>query len=468
MHNIDPTRMTTRTLAWLTVLAAAAGLARAEDWPTYRHDNRRSGVTREKPALPLKQAWVHVAPTPPQPAWPGPAKWDAYAGIKGLKSMRNFDAVFHVTVVGDAVYFGSSADDAVYCLDAATGQERWSHCTDGPVRLPPACDDGKVYFGSDDGCIYCLDGTTGSPVWKYRPASDPRLVPSDGKLISLWPCRTGVLVQGGRAYAAASLLPWRASFLCALNADTGDGLYKSEHKDVTMQGALLASSQRLYVPQGRSAPLLFEIGTGKGLGAVEGGGGTYALLTQDAHLIHGPGNKTGWLAESDGGSRDHLVSFGGATRMIVAGTTAYLHDGEHLSAFDRAHYLDLQRQKRPLVKKRSETQDEIKKLGGKGDRAKSKKLIGQLRKLKTDIAALDAEMAKCFGWKTDSAHPHELILAGNVLLAGGDNGVAAFDARDGKPLWNAPVVGKAHGLALANGRLFVSTDRGRIHCFVGS
>ncbi|KKK45451.1 hypothetical protein LCGC14_3165450, partial [marine sediment metagenome] len=83
----------------LVVLLVALSAA-AADWPTYRHDNRRSGVTADKVTLPLKEAWKRTSPTPPQPAWEGPAKWDAFAAIRGLASMRDFDPVFFVTAAG--------------------------------------------------------------------------------------------------------------------------------------------------------------------------------------------------------------------------------------------------------------------------------------------------------------------------------------------------------------------------------
>ncbi len=108
----------------------------AEDWQTYGHDNRRSAVTSEKLSLPLRKMWVHSGGLP-QTAWPGPAKWDSYANIRGLKSMRDFDPVFYVTVAGDSVFFGSSVDDAAHCLDARTGKERWVYFTDGAVRIAP-------------------------------------------------------------------------------------------------------------------------------------------------------------------------------------------------------------------------------------------------------------------------------------------------------------------------------------------
>jgi len=45
---------------------------------------------------------------------------------------------------------------------------------------------------------------------------------SNGKLISHWPCRTGVLIHDSLAYYGASLLPWEKSYLCAVDARSGD------------------------------------------------------------------------------------------------------------------------------------------------------------------------------------------------------------------------------------------------------
>ena len=74
-------------------------------WTTYRHDNRRSGVTTSSLEFPLVSQWIHRSPLPPQMAWTGPAKWDAYSGNSGLQSMRNFDPCFYVTSDGQSVFF---------------------------------------------------------------------------------------------------------------------------------------------------------------------------------------------------------------------------------------------------------------------------------------------------------------------------------------------------------------------------
>ena len=106
--------MTFRRPVFLCLAAFAWNVALADDWPTFRHDARRSGRTAERlDAAKLREQWVWRSLHPPQPAWAGPAKWDAYKNLRGLRSMRNYDPVFHVIAVGDAVYFGSSVDDAV-------------------------------------------------------------------------------------------------------------------------------------------------------------------------------------------------------------------------------------------------------------------------------------------------------------------------------------------------------------------
>ena len=208
-------------LAGLTTLFASA---QADDWPTYQQNHRRTGYSSEAVDVSrLKPMWVWRSPAAPQPAWAGPAKWDAYAGRRNLPSMRNYDPVFHVVAVGDRVWFGSTADDSVRCLDADTGETIWTFTADGPVRNAPTWHGGRIYFGSDDGHAYCLRARDGRLVWKHRPAQSEQTVIQDGRVISLWPCRTGVLVANGVAYFGCGMLPWKPAYLCAVDAETGGG-----------------------------------------------------------------------------------------------------------------------------------------------------------------------------------------------------------------------------------------------------
>jgi len=456
----------------VALLLGMSANARAADWPTYMHDNLRGGVTEEQLQLPLKQTWVHRPAVAPQPAWTGPAKWDAYAGVKGLRSMRDFDPAFYVTAVGDAGYFGSSGDDAVHCLDASTGAERWSFFSDGPVRVPPTWHAGKLYVGSDDGRAYCLDARSGVVLWKHKPSASDRLIASNGKLISPWPVRTGVLVQDGKAYFAASLLPWEESYLCAVDAatgsDSGEGLYQAVCASVTLQGAMLASVTNLYVLQGRSAPLVYRRADGKLLGPVSGpAGGVYALLTKDAEFIHGHGSKTGWLSVAQGETRDQLAALSGANRLIVSGATAYLQKGDDLSALDHARYVATLAQAKTLADQQTATRKQLDGLP-KENADEREKLEAELKRLQDESAKAQSATADCCRGTVKCPHQHALILAGETLFAGGDGRVVAFSASDGQTVWSAPVDGQAHGLTVANGRLFVSTDIGAIYCFGGA
>ncbi|MCE5326924.1 MAG: PQQ-binding-like beta-propeller repeat protein [Planctomycetaceae bacterium] len=396
------------------------------DWPTYQHDNRRSGKTQSSiDAASLVQAWTWRSPQPPQPAWGGPAKYDAYRNFRPLRSMRNYDPAFHLIVADGSLFFGSSVDDSVHCLDASTGREKWVFTTDAPVRIAPTFADGKIYFGSDDGFAYCLRAGDGSLVWKFRPSPDAQRFLNNGRLIGHWPVRTGVVVDDGTAYFAAGMLPWEDSYLCAVDAQSGRpqgrGRYVALHQaapqsgrventaGLTMEGAMLISADRIYIPQGRIPPLMFSRKDGRLLGSLTNGGGCFVLLTEDDQVLHGPGNNSGWITLSAGDSGQKLASFEDGTAAVVHDGTVYVLTRSTLAAVDRAS--------------------------------------GSER------------------WKQPCDYPYSLVLAGATLLAGGSDALAAFDAATGLQVWQSSVAGKVHGLALAGGRLYATTDEGAIYCF---
>jgi len=441
------------------LILAVSGPAVAEDWPTYMHDNRRSGVTGERLEVPLNESWMFKATQAPRPAWPPPAKQDFWHRLHELRATVTYDNVFHVVGAGDRIFFASSADDKVYALDAKTGRQLWAFFTEGPVRLAPSIAENKVYVGSDDGYAYCLSAVDGSLQWKHRLADADREIPGNERMISMWPVRTGLLVDKGYLYCAAGLFPNQGTFLFALNAEDGSTKWKQK-VDVSPQGYTLASDERLYVPTGRTNPAIFARADGSALGELPSGGGTFALLTEDV-LVSGPGRGAKELDAADVNTRSKVAMFGGL-RMLVNGPTAYMQSENELAAFSRGRYLALSRERNNLTDRQNKIKEQLKKADK--DAGQNQQLQTELQDIAKQIAELSGKMKDCYLWTAECKYPYSMIMAGDVLFVGGENEIAAVDAGNGEVLWRAAVNGKAYGLSVVNGGLYVSTDKGHIHC----
>jgi outer membrane protein assembly factor BamB len=109
----------------------------------------------------------------------------------------------------------------VVCLDASSGRKLWSFRTEGPVRLAPTVDEGRVLFGSDDGAAYCVKAEDGALLWKLRAVLPERRIPGNERMISAWPVRTGVLVEEGVAYFCAGIFPNEGVFHVSADVATG-------------------------------------------------------------------------------------------------------------------------------------------------------------------------------------------------------------------------------------------------------
>ena len=406
-------------LSVILMVLISCGSLQAEDWPTFRHDYSRSGVSSEKLSVaPLQKMWVYASQQPPHPAWHGPAKWDAYAQIKDLRSMRNFDPVFHPVVAGDLVYFGSSSDDSVHCIRLTDGNELWSFTTDAPVRIAPTVANGKLYFGSDDGYAYCIDAGTGALVWKYSPRPDSRLIVNNNRFISLWPCRSGVVVDKEIAYFGNSLLPWESSWISAVNSSTGEPIFTNEVRKVTIEGPLSLSTDYLISPQGRVPPVLFNRKTGANEGLLNrkkiqnGRGGSVVVLCDDDQACYGPGTQyRNWSMDAFSiNKKEKVFSYPDSHAIVFSDDFYYVITDDSVCAYPKGE------SDRPL-------------------------------------------------WEKAVEFPCELILTGDEVLVGSRDGIVAFRAVDGKKIWEESVHGNVYGLAVANGNLLASTDEGLIYCF---
>ncbi|MFQ6097132.1 MAG: PQQ-binding-like beta-propeller repeat protein, partial [Armatimonadota bacterium] len=431
-----------RTVCLVAAAALLAAFAQAADWPGYRHDVARSGVTDEQLRMPLHLQWTYVPSHPPQPAWPEPGK---------MLHRMPFDYAYQVAVASGMVYFGSSADCKVYALDAATGEERWSVFTDAPVRFAPTVADGRLFVASDDGWLYCLSPFDGRVLWQFRAAPRDDMLLGNGRMISRWPLRTGTLVRDGVVYVTAGMWPTEGIYVYALRADDGTVIWKNDTSGamymrlphpgaeaitgVAPQGYLLASDDVLLVPTGRSLPAGFDRATGRFLhyrpaeNLRDGGAWATAFADWvfcgrhpggpdiDVRLGEAAPARGDGLAAWECRTGNRRLDIVGKHRLVIRDGTLYASGSGSLSAYD---FDAIRRGKKP------------------GD---------------------------CVKWQAPCERTYALILAGNTLFAGGRGKVTAYDASDGSVVWAHTVEDQARGLAVADGRLYVSMKNGRIACF---
>lgn len=172
-----------------------------DDWPTFRHDARRSGAidTAVQPAG-LKRTWS--------------------SSLGGRLS---------APVIADGKLFVASIDTHdVHALEADSGRKLWSFTVNGRVDSPPTIWRGRVLFGSADGHIYCLNGYNGRLVWRYRAAPEDMRMMAFDQLESVWPVHGSVLVQDGVLYCVAGRSMFLDGGLRLLRLDPETGRKLSE------------------------------------------------------------------------------------------------------------------------------------------------------------------------------------------------------------------------------------------------
>ena len=221
----------------------------SRDWPTFGHDNHRSGRAGAEPALPLHLAWYRQIRPGPRPAWPPPAQQDFWHNKQNLQPRVTFDRCFEPVVAQGRVYLGSSSNDQLYCFDLATGKELWSFFAEAPIRLAATVTENRVLFGSDDGGVYCLDAQTGSEMWRYQPAG--QYFPGNGRLVHPQLVRSGIFVEQGKVWFTTGLFPRQGVHLVTLNLRDGK-LVKKTSLQRSPQGYLTRRGGRLFAATGRN------------------------------------------------------------------------------------------------------------------------------------------------------------------------------------------------------------------------
>lgn len=433
----------------LVVSLLVASVTSASDWPAFRRDERRSSVSPDRLQFPMRMVWRYESRLEPRPAFPDPLKHPAKIDFAVVRDnsepvLLDFDHAFHPVAAGGRVFFGSSADDAVRCLSLETGQDEWSFVTGGPVRFAPQVVGDRVYVASDDGFVYCLNAETSEPLWSAHVAPNHRQLAGNGRMISRWPARSGVLVLDGVVYVTAGMWPAEGIFVYALDAETGETLWINDTSGTLNQrtsnpgayaisgvaptGYLLASDKALVVPTGRSMPATYSRVDGR-------------LLASTAPSYQ---NRRGGPAVCI--DRHNSVLFGSPRERLT--TRDYgLHYAYQLPAMTQ---FGIMRADRILSADRT--------FVAVNDLIRCYDANSRYTKVKVEWEQpCPSRTLRC------------LSLSANALLMGVDERVTARDRSTGDLLWESPALdGYVHSIAVVDEQLLVATDTGSIYCLGSS
>jgi outer membrane protein assembly factor BamB len=456
-----------KALGGIGLLLACVMVAFAGDWPMWRYDAARSAATPEGIATNPVRLWSRRLP-PVRQAWPDEQD-----------QRLNFDASYEPVVVGQRLFLGSPNDGSVTAYDTATGAEKWKFFTEGPVRCAPACWRGRVYAGSDDGYLYCLDGQSGNLLWKFRgapPDRPDRRQLGNGHLVSFWPVRGGPVVVDGTVYLGAGIWPAFGVFLHALDAETGKVKWTNgnvhrlanvriDHEyfgeaGLSPQGYLVASGDRLIVPCGRSLPAGLDLASGKLIYYAQGyrngdsrvaAHGRFVFVGRNgvanADDMREAGSRwagRGGTAPEGYSDRDPgLAESPAHAYKAVAGcdaSSAFADGVAYGMANGTLYAYDLRRART------AEAEFEF---------------FGKFKGLKWEPPLL---------WQFKTALPQAgglAIKAGTRLYTPAGRKVLAVDllGADARTAWEQDLDGTPSSLAAADGKLFVVTAEGSLHCF---
>jgi len=405
----------------------------SEDWPTYRHDARRSGATESKVSAKLTVAWrADIGTTPGA-----------------------------LVVAGGKVHAVAVDAHTVHALNAADGKEAWSYTADARVDSPPTVYNGMAIFGSADGRVYCLRNSDGALVWRFDAAPGPRRVIALGQLASPWPVPGSVLIHEGKCWFAAG----RSSYV-----DGGIHLYALDPAT-----GKIARRKTIYSPDPKTGMMTPEPSSHSMAGLLNdipaADGGSVFIRQMSVSSENGRGPKrvysTGGYLDSSWFNR----TFWKSGRVQTSGVMVVGRD----AAYGVEIYP-------------SRSRETVFKPGGKGYRLIRFSLKAPARpaRNKNQPKRRRRQPAANAVWqKHVPIRITAMVLAGDTLFAAGSpdtvdpadphgawegrrGGIlAAFATDDGRKLAEYKLASPPvwDGLAAANGRLYVATMNGQVVAF---
>ena len=389
--------------------------------------------------------------------------WRENAIVKGVVSPP--------TIAGGLVYVARGHAHEVVALDAKTGDVRWRFTADGRVDTPPTIHNGLCLFGSASGHVHALRADTGEMVWRLRAAPTTERIVAYGQVESPWPVPGAVLVIDDIAYFAAGRQPFADGGILIFSIDPMTG-------------------ERHWVRRIDTVPQK---------GYYENSG----LEFDPFDVMHQEGDRVAmsrWLVSLDG-SDVQVDKWNAFAKVNTGGGSVYVHRGSWTYGARHVHRFPGEARRRPLAVFRDGTV--YSSLNGttevfrrdfnleNGEEFSPKWITGWAAAgsaRKGGKPYRTYRLAEKASWKSDHFTPaeerakqkprgtqlynrlHALALAGNdrLYVAHEDGRLKALSTKDGSVIAERELSPPAwDGLAIANGRLYLTTQTGELLCLGG-
>lgn len=456
------------------------------DWPMYRHDAWRSSSATAAGPKQANILWsAAITPKTPTLSATSPLRfdWNDNPFIKGPLSPP--------TIANGLAYLARPDAHEVVAVDTASGKVAWSFTARGRVDTPPTIHNGLALFGDHAGYVHALRADNGKPVWRFQAAPIDERMGAYGQIESAWPVAGSVLVIDGSAYfvAGRQALSDGGVFIFAIDAMSGEklwvqkinsipqksydgkneesfGFYKNsglEFDPVDLlhkEGDHIAMSRWMISMDGKDVDVdtwdgFAKLNTGKGTVFVPRGTWTYG--PRQVHRFGGEAfhrSLTAW--------RDNTVvgAFDSTTALFRKD-----FDAESIKSFNRKWITGWQA---------AQEGSKLVKAQGSGPRPFRSDRIAENAQWKvnpwakddspeellklTPIKEKDRQLEnKIYGIVLDNAQRAYVVHKdGELKILNTDDGSVISSQKVPAPMWD--------GLALAEGKLFLSTADGQLVC----
>ena len=448
------------------------------DWPMYRHDVWRSGSATVPGPEKVTVAWKAGIATRGHALAETSAlrgDWEDNPFVKGLLSAP--------VIANGRAYVTRPDAHEVIALNAGTGEVAWRFTARGRVDTPPTIHRGLCLFGDHAGYVHALRADTGETVWRLRAAPLDERMGAYGQLESAWPVAGSVLVMDDIAYFAAGRqqLSDGGVFIFSVNPTTGETHWVHKLNDIPQRG--------------------YEGETGDSFGFYKNSG----LEFDPVDLLHKEGDRIAlsrWLISLDGENIE-VDTWDAFAKLNTGNGAVFAPRGTWTYGFRQIHRFGNEAYKRSLCVFRDSTivgaldsttalyrRDfdlengeefnrkwitgwEAASRGRKGERPYRSDRVAENAKWKVNPWAEDDSPEALLEPTTMEGSPQlENKLYGMVMDSANrlyvvhqDGTLKVIDTTDGKELSSHQVAEPTwDGLALANGKLFLSARDGTLVC----